>query len=387
MLTSGWCSGKRNRRQQWCSFAAVTQQRIFLCPADNGACGNLRMRWPGALAREAGYDVTIVTADKLPVIVGINKDKNPVAQLIGDIDFDTVVFQRPLGWRTQFAIVLFQRNGVRCVVELDDDLSTVHAQHAAFDFVNPGTNIEANYAHCARAAAAADAVVVTTPNLARLYGRKSIVVENHIPRRYLEAQAEHDPERVVIGWTGKIAGHAGDLNVLGAAMRQVLAAEPSAIFRVVGDNADVAQVLNLDQPPELVEGVGLGEYPGEVARFDIGIAPLGDTAFNRSKSWLKPLDYASCGVPFVCSDTDEYKRFCAQGAGFIARRPRDWIRDLRRLVREPSLRADMAAAGREVAARWVMEDHVDRYVEAWAGESVAAIRENRPMAVTTGEES
>jgi glycosyltransferase involved in cell wall biosynthesis len=345
------------------------------------------MRWPGELARAAGYDVTVFEPgpmNSMPVMVGLDHRGVPQAKLTGEIDFDVVVFQRPLAWRNVFAIQLLQRNGVRCVVELDDDLASVHAQHDAFAYLNPATHPEANSQHLARCCMHADAVVVTTPALARAYGQKrAVVVENHIPRRYLAVEADRDPDLVRIGWTGKIGSHAGDLNVLQGAMSTVLRSEPSARLCVLGDNTGVDRVLGLPDPPELVVGVGMDRYPYEVARFDIGIAPLADTMFNRSKSWLKPLDYAATGVPFVCSGTDEYKRFTAQGCGNIAERSRQWVSALRRLIQSPSLRAEQAEAGREVAARWVMEDHVDRYVEAWAGTCVAGTRDTAaPMATT-----
>jgi glycosyltransferase involved in cell wall biosynthesis len=342
------------------------------------------MRWPGELARAAGHDVTVFAPGpmlSMPVMVGLDHRGIPQAKLTGDIDFDVVVFQRPLAWRNVFAIQLLQQNGVRCVVELDDDLSAVHAQHDAFEYLNPATSPEANWQHLARCCMYADAVVVTTPALARVYGQKrAIVVENHIPRRYLDVLADRDPDVVKIGWTGKVGSHAGDLNVLQGAMSTVLRSEPSARLVVLGDNYRVDQVLSLPQEPELVVGVSMDRYPHEVARFDIGIAPLADTMFNRSKSWLKPLDYAATGVPFVCSPTDEYKRFTAQGCGNLADRGRQWVSALRRLIQSPALRAEQAEQGREVASRWVMEDHVDRYVEAWSG--VAAIRHTAPMAAT-----
>lgn len=344
------------------------------------------MRWPGELARAAGHDVTVFEPGpmtSMPVMVGLDRySGKPQAKLTGEIDFDVVVFQRPLAWRNVFAIQLLQSHGVRCVVEVDDDLSSVHTQHDAYSYLNPTLNPETNHQHLARACLHADAVVVTTPSLAGVYGQKrAVVVENHIPRRYLDTEADRDPERVVIGWTGKVGSHAGDLNVLQGAMSTILRSEPSAQLRVLGDNTGVDRVLGLPDPPDLVVGVGMDHYPDEVARFDIGIAPLADTIFNRSKSWLKPLDYAACGVPFICSGTDEYRRFTGQGCGTIAQRGREWVSALRRLIREPSLRADMAAAGREVAARWVMEDHIDRYVEAWAG-SVATISHTAPKAST-----
>ncbi len=36
-------------------------------------------------------------------------------------------------------------------------------------------------------------------------------------------------------------------------------------------------------------------------RCTVGIAPLVDRPFNRSKSWIKGLEYSAFGLPFVAS--------------------------------------------------------------------------------------
>lgn len=349
-------------------------------PADTGACGNIRMRWPAHAAREAGYDVTVFDPgpmDSLPVQVGIDPvTRQLTARATAEVECDVVVFQRPLNWRIQFAIPLLQKLGVRTVVDIDDDLGALHRKHEAYHRLHPSLNDEGNWRNLAASCAAADAVVVTTPALAKRYGQhRAIVVENCIPRGYLDVEVERDPERLIIGWTGRVGTHPGDLDVLRGSLQPVLN-QTGATFRILGGSGGARDAGSLKDEPELVEGVALSEYPREVARFDIGIAPLDDTSFNRAKSWLKPLDYAACGVPFVCSDTDEYRRFTAQGCGLVARRPREWGSALKRLAGDATMRADLAAAGREVAARWVVDDHVDDFVEAWAG--VIPAREDAP---------
>jgi glycosyltransferase involved in cell wall biosynthesis len=45
-----------------------------------------------------------------------------------------------------------------------------------------------------------------------------------------------------------------------------------------------------------------------LAGFRVAIAPLLDTKWNRAKSWIKPLEAATVGVPCVASRTPEYVR-------------------------------------------------------------------------------
>jgi hypothetical protein len=109
----------------------------------------------------------------------------------------------------------------------------------------------------------------------------------------------------------------------------------------------------------------LEQWPESVGRIGIGIAPLADTRFNRSKSRLKPLEMCAAGVPWVASPRPEYARLHAAGAGILADRPRTWYRELKRLRESPALREELSQAGRGVAAANRLEDHAWRWHAAW----------------------
>ena len=64
-----------------------------------------------------------------------------------------------------------------------------------------------------------------------------------------------------------------------------------------------------------------GGYTSSVAELGVGLVPLLDSAFNRAKSWLKGLEYAALGVPFVASPTPEYVKLAGLGAGLLADDP------------------------------------------------------------------
>lgn len=347
--------------------------KIHLYPSDEGTCGTIRMVRPAEEARRLGYDVTVFPpgpAESLPVQVGLDPvTKAPMSRMTAKPEMDVVVFQRPLDWKVPFAINMLRRHGVRCVVEVDDDLTALDRRHTAYQKIHPNHNPIGNWQHFMRACKEADAVVVTTPALADKFGRggKGVVVENCVNSSWLDIEVDDDDDDpFTIGWTGRVSTHPGDLDVLRGGLQTALSGS-DARFAVLGWPAGVQVAAGLTDVPFEVPPVPFLQYPRAVARFDIGIAPLADTAFNRAKSWLKPLDYAAVGVPFVCSDTDEYQRFAEQGCGIVVKRSRQWASKLRELMNDPIMRADLAAAGRSVAAEWTFERHAERFVEAWAG--------------------
>ncbi|WP_372382301.1 glycosyltransferase [Xanthomonas sp. NCPPB 1068] len=99
-----------------------------------------------------------------------------------------------------------------------------------------------------------------------------------------------------------------------------------------------------------------GSYPafaswiGSITPFDIGISPLRDTRFNRSKSEIKVLDYAALGLAPVVSDLEPYRSTVTHGVNgmLVAEQSSDWFEALDRLVSNRDLRHQMAVAARAI---------------------------------------
>jgi hypothetical protein len=72
---------------------------------------------------------------------------------------------------------------------------------------------------------------------------------------------------------------------------------------------------------------------------DIGIVPLNPNQFNEAKSNLKGLEYALSGIPFVASDTQEYRDLADMGVGRIAKSNKDWLKHLKQLL-DPEVREE-----------------------------------------------
>ncbi len=83
--------------------------------------------------------------------------------------------------------------------------------------------------------------------------------------------------------------------------------------------------LPLPPRPEIkiLQPVPVEQYPKLLAGFDIGLAPLIDSPFNRCKSDLKYVEYGKVGVPAVFSKVGPYTRSVKHGeTGFSPRTPR-----------------------------------------------------------------
>src|SRR5262249_55319210 len=101
--------------------------------------------------------------------------------------------------------------------------------------------------------------------------------------------------------------------------------------------------------------------------WDIGIAPLADTPFNRCKSALKALDYAAMGLPILASDNAVYRGSAADGvAGWLVPDETDaWFVALARLVRDSALRRQLAARARDAARAGTLAAQAAQRRAAW----------------------
>lgn len=343
--------------------------RVAVWPADLGGCGHYRLIWPTQALQAQGADIELRLPEQGSGLNGMFATIDGIERLVAlqdRLDADVVVIQRPLAAYRADVIPLLQAQGVRVVVEIDDDFTSIHQRNTSWLSTHPRHNPGTNRANLARACQQADLVTVTTPALARRYGGhgRVTVIPNHIPARHLTIRP--DPhEGVMVGWTGSIDTHPTDLQITRGAVARAIT-DTGATFTVVGTGKGVQQALDLPVPPLACGWVPLDDYPVAMAQLDIGIVPLDDIAFNHAKSWLKGLEMAALGVPFVASPTEDYVRLHARGAGLLAAKPKHWAAQLRRLISSPDERAELAAAGRAVAEGLTVEGNADRWWDAWA---------------------
>ena len=240
-----------------------------------------------------------------------------------------------------------REQGTRLVYDLDDDLLNIPRDHPEAAILRPRAR------GVARMLGHADAVWVSTDRLRQSLGAagaKATVIANGLDERlWITPSARvlnpYGPVRVLYMGT---ATHDADFAMVQPALARLLAAFPGRVrFDLIGVTmrGDLPDWVQRIAPPASARA----SYPGFVdwlvrQDWDIGIAPLADTGFNRAKSAIKTLDYAALGLAVLASDVPAY-----QGplAGLVDNTEAGWFSALARLIRDPGLRAARAGAARE----------------------------------------
>jgi hypothetical protein len=331
--------------------------KVIVYPADAFGCGSFRMRWPGEACAAAGHDVRVVDPKDRRLKVVMEGD---TVKDVLDVEADVVVLQRVTHAYMAQAVGIMRAKGITVVVDVDDDLSSIHPSNPAWAVHRPGAGLH-SWHNVSLACRNASLVTVSTPALLDVYARhgRGHVLHNYLPDYYYGLpRVDSD----VVGWPGSYHSHPNDPESLGGAIARLV--DEGAEFVMRGDPTGAGRAFGLAEDPH-GGPVPIEEWPTAVAGLGIGIAPLADTKFNRAKSWLKPLEMSAAGVPWVASPRAEYERLHKLGAGVLADRPRGWYRELKRLRESPQRRAELSEAGRTAAEQLRLRDHSWRWMDAW----------------------
>lgn len=373
--------------------------KIKVYPADTYGCGHFRMIWPVEALRAAGLpaDVQIEVRPPEDRDLKLRVDGEHVMEVL-EVEPDSVyVFQRLTHRWMAEAVPLLRARGAAVVVDIDDDLGSIHPRNPAYHAMHPRyegqwdpAKREVNrhsWANLQQACRDATLVTVSTPALLGRYAShgRGQVLYNYLPDIYYGVPHE---DSTVVGWPASLHSHPDDPSAVGGAVARLGASLQA--FRVVGDPVGTGAAFGLGADPQGSGNVPLADWPAAVAALGIGIAPLADTRFNSCKSWLKPLEMCALGVPWVGSPQPEYTRLYKQGlmsgcvAGALAGTPNRWYKELSRLVNSESLRRERAEAGRVLADGLKIRDHAWRWLEAWSRARDLQRDQTVTRAVTTG---
>jgi hypothetical protein len=211
-----------------------------------------------------------------------------------------------------------------------------------------------------KAAALADVATTTNPLLADQYRSvgidRVIVIDNYLDRHAFGFGSKGKHDGVVVGW---VAGreHRVDLERLSVVdgLRRLLDAHPQLRIHTVG----VRLPLHTDRY-EHVDEIAFPDLLKEIGGFDLGIAPLVDTPFNRCRSAVKLKEYGAGRAAWVASRVGPYSELGAKQGG-TAIGDDDWFSALDELIRHPRRRNRLA----KQALKWAKSQTVDRHVEQW----------------------
>jgi glycosyltransferase involved in cell wall biosynthesis len=261
---------------------------------------------------------------------------------------DIVVFLRPHITRESLQ-TLSQciRAGKTIVVDIDDDFHNIPPGHPGYYHCGPGN--PGLLRALELAIRSATVLVVSTPVLAERYGalaQTTLVIPNGwdsenpnwnkpLPQR----------QKLRIGWAGTTT-HLEDMRLIRAELIHFLRTYPEVQLVIGGD----ARIMDLFAPLPERQRIFLPfrpyrEYPDLLAEFDILLAPLADTPFNRAKSDVKLVEAGARRIPWVASALPAYRSW--RVGGILAESPASWPDALATLVEDTDLRFQLGEAGRK----------------------------------------
>jgi glycosyltransferase involved in cell wall biosynthesis len=340
--------------------------KVLFLRADDGGCAKYRGFEPARVVREQFPDVDVRVATDLQV--SGERSTSASGTQIHEVhdDVDVIVVQRPLNEYWAPALAQARRQGIATVVELDDDLENVHPENRAWPHVQPLNNPRENYLWLKKSAAEADLLTCTTEALGR-YNERFEVLPNYVPESIFDIERP-ERDRPVVGWTGTLQTHPRDLDVTGGQVGKVVSAA-GADFFTVGDGRGVQEKLKLSPKTGFKSSgwVPLDDYYRTIAEnVDVGIVPLERSDFNRAKSWLKGLEFAALGIPFIASATPDYEKLHELGVGRLAVDGSGFRYGLRAWLNNPEwARADGESYRDAVKDQLTYEKHAGDWVRAW----------------------
>jgi glycosyltransferase involved in cell wall biosynthesis len=175
---------------------------------------------------------------------------------------------------------------------------------------------------------------------ARQFNSNVTIVPTTIDTEKYSVRQKNPDDVPVVGWTGSFST-VQHLDTLRSAL-QKLARQEKFRLRVIGT------------PEYHLEGVEVEALRwcsqtelADLRPVDIGIMPLPNDAWSKGKCGLKALQFMAMGIPTICSPVGVNTEIIQDGEnGFIANTEQEWIDQLGRLLRSPTLRAQIGLAGR-----------------------------------------
>lgn len=190
----------------------------------------------------------------------------------------------------------------------------------------------------------AEKVVVSTPFLeefCKLNHQSPVVIPSPVETERIKPSEKSLDKIVTIGWIGSM-WTSDFLKIVEKPLLQ-LTQKNSFRFLTIGT-----------KPGFAIEGINHESREWsfhleneQIGEMDIGIMPLPDTEWSRSKGGYKLLQYMSGGIPCVASPVGINRTIIKSGInGFLASTEEEWVDSLEKLITNADLRAEMGRQGR-----------------------------------------
>ena len=250
----------------------------------------------------------------------------------------------------------------KLIVDLDDDMFSVHPHNYAYRYHYPGSPKNEALKYLIQNA---DALTVSTQPLKhkmKQYNDMIEVLPNTIDESIWGENKKHKG-KLRIGWILS-ANHEQDIPVVIDAIKEILK-KYEIIFYHIGWDSPHFDALPQESHKFIAGTSGYKEYPEFLASLglDISIAPIIDDEFNKSKSNIKWMEAAMLEIPTVASNVYPYEHSIKDGeTGFLAGNTKQWVNALSKLIESEELRRKIGKQAKEVVIKeYNVKDVINKY--------------------------
>jgi glycosyltransferase involved in cell wall biosynthesis len=328
-------------------------------PVPNG-CTWMRCVLPGQALTGLGWSVALgLPRDHPELGIGVAHEDGAL------FGFDVYVYKLLLHQSTPDEFAKMRARGDRVVVDVDDFHFQIAESNIAARMTSPLHSPDNNRMWHEVSMRVADRLTVSTDFLASHYERRCrdvVVVRNALDTaRFAAVEQPHVP---VFGWVGGTPWRSGDIELLADWLPGFVGDFDLSVHHaghIPGDPGHFASRAGLRRVSTSLN-CAMDQYPSLLSGFHVGLVPLARNPFNEAKSYLKGLEYAAAGIPFIASPTEEYRLLAEAGVGRLAETPDEW-RDHATALLDRDVRVEEADRQRRIVQE---QFDVSTMGEAWA---------------------
>lgn len=255
-----------------------------------------------------------------------------------------------------------KEHGTKLILDIDDDLYDVDPENPFWISAGPeGAHFLQRMAQVTKYLSTTNDELASKLRDSSQSDATVFVRPNYLPEQYPECSPDNND--IVIGYFGG-SSHYHDLHETGVleAVERLMHEHKNVRFHSAGQPIDTylpkqrTKVMNAKPGTDWVTKL----FPS--LNYDISIAPLRDTTFNKHKSNIKWQESTRMGAAFVASHVGPYRRLPKGTAITVPNTQDAWYIRLKELVEDKDkLKKQVQTARKELASNWMLESNWKEY--------------------------
>jgi len=301
---------------------------------------------------------------------------------------DIIVIQRLLLVSLIPVVEHWKAKGKTVIADFDDDYQYMPRSVAAYPFWREGqmtvtkkNNIQETVTMPTPPAEQLKATwkrvhAVTAPSnnvldRMRRYNENAYLVPNYfqtssyVPSQELEPLIDKPAGIPVIGWGGSFS-HLDSFKSSGITLAFGKLIKQGYNFRVLiaGGDQRIANAIKIpDNYKAIARWLPYEQWPRVLQGFDIGLVPLYGQ-YDRSRSWIKPIEYGLMGIPWVGSIMPMTEEFKDHGV-LVENTPPAWARGLATVLDDYEYYKGRAEDNKEAFLEYDINKNVDKIIDTY----------------------